>query len=347
MGVFIVMKKKYKLLCLFIGGILLLASIGVHASTHAIKYNATTTSSIDSLSHNGDIIYVNASNTQGPWNGTVDHPYQNITSALEHAQTGDTIYVFSGIYYEHLIINKHINLQGENATTTIIDGKHKKQIIHVAASQVTIDSFTLQHCGYVFEDAAIYARSNEISITNNIFINNTQAILLWNSDFSEILTNAITYSENGISLINSNSNSIQQNIIQYCTLALSLDQSSNNDIHSNYIQSNQNGILITTNSHLNTIVSNTIANNQQTGIMIKQLLEKELYISFNNFIDNGNHAYFETSLWVIWNKNYWDNWFGILEPNFDFLPKFIIGRLIGTLPWVNIDLNPASAPFSI
>jgi parallel beta-helix repeat protein len=346
MGVFIFMKKKFKIVYLIIGSILLFASISVHASIQSTHFT-TTSSFIASLSHNGDIIYVNASNTQGPWNGTIEYPYQNITSALEHAQAGDTIYVFSGIYYEHLTVNKQINLQGEHATTTILDGQHKKQIIRITAPQVSIDSFTLQHCGYVFEDAAIYSRANEISITNNIFINNTKAILLWNSEFNEILYNTITNSENGISLINSNSNSIKQNTITYCTLAISLDQSSTNDIHGNTITLNQNGILITTNSHLNTIVSNTIANNQDTGIMIKQLLEKELYVSFNNFINNGNHAYFETSLWVIWNKNYWDNWFGILEPNFDFLPKFIIGRLIGTIPWITIDLNPASQPLPL
>lgn len=341
------MKKNTKIVYFILGCILLFVISGVQASSNRFNNSSTTSSSLALLSNNGDIIYVNASNSQGPWNGTLQYPYQNITSAIEHAQPGDTIYVFSGLYYEHLIINKTITLQGENASTTIIDGQHKKQILYIAATQVRIDSFTLQHCGYVFEDAAIFIRSNEVSITNNIFINNSQAIRLWNSDFCEILSNTITHSDTGINLINSHTNSIKHNTIQFCSLAVSLDQSSNNDIHSNNIESNQNGIQLTTSSHLNTIVSNTIANNQHTGITIKQLLDKELYVSYNNFINNGNHAYFETSLWIIWNKNYWDNWFGLIEPTFDFLPKLIFGRLFGTIPWLNVDINPASQPLPI
>lgn len=39
----------------------------------------------------GATIYVDDYNTLGPWDGSLDHPYQNITSGLAHASNGNTI----------------------------------------------------------------------------------------------------------------------------------------------------------------------------------------------------------------------------------------------------------------
>jgi len=45
-----------------------------------------------------------------------------IQDLIDNASDGDTIYIPSGIYYENIIINKAINLIGEDKDTTIIDG---------------------------------------------------------------------------------------------------------------------------------------------------------------------------------------------------------------------------------
>ena len=41
-------------------------------------------------------IYVDDDNLSGPWDGTPEHPYQNITSGLKHAAAYDTIFVYNG-----------------------------------------------------------------------------------------------------------------------------------------------------------------------------------------------------------------------------------------------------------
>ena len=46
----------------------------------------------------GNTIYVNVNNTKGPWDGTIEHPYQYIQDGVDNANQGDTVYVFSGIY---------------------------------------------------------------------------------------------------------------------------------------------------------------------------------------------------------------------------------------------------------
>ncbi|UCD12997.1 MAG: hypothetical protein JSW60_05370, partial [Thermoplasmatales archaeon] len=48
--------------------------------------------------------------------------YSSIQDAIDNASGGDTINVFNGLYNENIILNKSINLVGENKDSTIING---------------------------------------------------------------------------------------------------------------------------------------------------------------------------------------------------------------------------------
>ena len=79
-----------------------------------------------------NIIYVDDNNTQGPWNGSIDYPYQYIQDAINNSTNDDLIYVFSGLYFENFIIDKRLTLIGENESKTIIDGDYKNCIINIS-----------------------------------------------------------------------------------------------------------------------------------------------------------------------------------------------------------------------
>ena len=66
------------------------------------------------------ILYVDDDNTLGPWDGSEDHPYKTINDAVKKAYPLWTVFVKSGIYNEKIVINKTINLDGENKDNTII-----------------------------------------------------------------------------------------------------------------------------------------------------------------------------------------------------------------------------------
>ena len=55
--------------------------------------------------------------------GTGPENYTFIQDAVNDSSNGDTIFVFSGTYYENVVINKSIKLIGEDKNTTIIFGK--------------------------------------------------------------------------------------------------------------------------------------------------------------------------------------------------------------------------------
>lgn len=92
--------NKYRMIrkCLVIGLILLfIATCIIPAIAQDIEKSSSLTS-------NGNWLYVGGS---GPGN------YTTIQSAIDAASSGDTVFVYSGIYYENVNINKEgINLKG-------------------------------------------------------------------------------------------------------------------------------------------------------------------------------------------------------------------------------------------
>jgi|GEM_PF-838341 len=84
----------------------------------------------------GTTLYVGGS---GPGN------YSNIQDAIDDASDGYAVYVYSGTYYENIVIDKSINLTGENVKTTIIYGNGIGDVIKVTDDKVNISGFTIRN----------------------------------------------------------------------------------------------------------------------------------------------------------------------------------------------------------
>ncbi|HMA83526.1 MAG TPA: hypothetical protein VKP59_04790 [Candidatus Thermoplasmatota archaeon] len=57
---------------------------------------------------NETVIYVNDDNISGPWDGSINNPYRCIQDGIDAAHDGDMVYVLTGRYHEHLLVNKSI-----------------------------------------------------------------------------------------------------------------------------------------------------------------------------------------------------------------------------------------------
>ena len=79
--------------------------------------------------------------------GTGPGNYTKIQYAINDANYCDTVFVLddSSPYYENVVINKEINLYGENKDTTIIDGLERSYVINIKANDVHIKGFTIKN----------------------------------------------------------------------------------------------------------------------------------------------------------------------------------------------------------
>ena len=92
-----------------------------------------------------DTIYVDDDNTQGPWDGTEYHPYQYIQDAIDNAYDDDTVFVYNGTYYENVVVDKSIDLIGENRDITVIDGMRSDDALRIKSSSVNFSEFTVMN----------------------------------------------------------------------------------------------------------------------------------------------------------------------------------------------------------
>lgn len=237
-------------------------------------------------------IYVDDDNTAGPWDGTAERPYQNITQGLKHASDNDKIFVFSGTYYENVVVNKTLSLVGENRETTIIDGNRTGNVVCVEAEHVTVAVFTVQNSGPEGYGIYLYYGSSYSNISHNIIKKNKWGIKSETGrppdhDCNIIVGNDILSSRYaGIELTLSNDNVIANNSISDGIL---LCYSGNNTIYGNHIP---HGGMNTRYGSINlrTVSDSTVIYNNVSGRNVIRLDESDNNEIAGNSIRGGQRA---------------------------------------------------------
>jgi parallel beta-helix repeat protein len=208
------------------------------------------------LSSRGNTLYVGGS---GPGN------YSKIQDAINNSHDGDTIFVYSGIYKETIVIPVSITLQGEMPTTTIIQGKWNRWVIQEKTNNIKIIGFTLTG-----SNIGVYIGSN--------------------AHHTEIAFNIITGENVGIKQymnINGSNNSIHHNVIKNNNRGIELSSATYNKIFNNTFQNTYDGILLWSSSDYNTIYNNRFSDR---GLDIEESHHNKVY---NNTIDGKPIVYLE------------------------------------------------------
>jgi len=254
-------------------------------------------------------VYVDDDNTEGPWDGTEEHPFQKIQDAIDNAPSCQyynslsvwwypTIIVKNGTYTEDILINKTLNLKGEDKENTIINGSGSSNTVKITAEGVTIRGFTIQNGGIVHPGAGIYILANYTKITDNLIQNNYEGIYLKNFSSNCTIDNNIIYGR------------------------VTLDKANYNIISNNYITATSEGIQFSK-SHHNKIFKNTIENcnvynnPNLRGVTLWSSNSNIFYL--NNFINNKNGNAKEENKQNKWDNgvhgNYWDDYNGVDSNN--------------------------------
>jgi parallel beta-helix repeat protein len=220
----------------------------------------------------GNTLYVGGS---GPGN------YSTIQSAIDAATPGDTVFVYHGIYYEDIVIDKdNIDLIGENKYTTIIDESLTGVEIPDNCDNNFVGNFTIQNT----VDSGIDVWSNNNFISNNILSNgmNYGITVNYNSRLNHISNNTISNMNYGMILSSqSNSNTVVDNVFFHD--GLWIGNTFNNTIENNtvngkpllYVEGKSNmtiaepmgQIILNYGDHI--IIRDQVITNSTTGIQIR------------------------------------------------------------------------------
>jgi parallel beta-helix repeat protein len=286
----------------------------------------------------GNWLYVGG---DGPGN------YSKIQDAIDNANDGDTVFVYSGTYHEYIVIDKSIQFVGEDRNTTIIDGDDRGGIVSISASQIGMSGFTVQHSVTSWNNTGIEinAYSDFNNISQNIIKETGEGISIYNSNHNLISNNIISsISDVGIILDDvSDNNSIRGNIISICNTGITLRYSSNNLIYDNIIGHSNAGIFLQ-NASYNNISWNHFTKNFMGVYLVFSKSNRFLY---NNFLSINLTAFFENGN-NKWNGNYWN------RPR--VLPEPIVGLIVIPLSengiwisilWFNFDWHPAQESYDI
>jgi uncharacterized repeat protein (TIGR01451 family) len=238
--------------------------------------------------------------------------YTTIQSAIDNASSGDTVYVYSGLYNESLVINKTLTLTGQDMNTTIINGvavgkgsgnrtgstynqginNGTGSVVYITADGVSISGFTVRNgsTSYMSAGIELYGVKNTKIFNNNVSHSGNTGILASSSTNTSIRDNFISLNSwYGIFLYLSQNTNVINNVLTKNSIMIS--SSKHNLIDDNEITGpskfeDLSGINIYYVSDNNKIVNNNIIN--WTGNGIKIHYSKYNNIS-NNDIDNNGH----------------------------------------------------------
>jgi parallel beta-helix repeat protein len=211
------------------------------------------------------IIYVDDDNTEGPWDGTLEHPYQFIQDGINSASDGNIIFVFSGLYNETLAIDRTISLMGEKQNNTIIDGKYGECIINVLADDVSIMKFTLRDSGGYKNNAGVKINSENNTIEKCTFYRTKTGIYANNSNNNKINNCIFHTNGEGVFLKSSSGNSIKD--CQFChnAIGINLENSKENEICYSYLHTNGIGLFFNDSSDIEIFHCAVSDNNDNQG----------------------------------------------------------------------------------
>ena len=225
--------------------------------------------------------------------------YTSIQDAVNNANDGDRILVYTGTYTENVNVAKQLIIKSESGNpddTIVLAADHYDHVFYVTADNVTISGFGVSgsnNYGIYLEEV------EECVVANNIVSNNRYGIGMENSDHNDLFNNTANANEwDGIILRHSRYNTLNNNNVfknkvginvlhssQYNEVSnntasnnsVGIEQalSDNNNLTGNVISKNRYGIFLYK-CNSNEITGNALHSNSDCGIYLRYSDDNDL-----------------------------------------------------------------------
>jgi len=132
-----------------------------------------------------EVVYVDDDYDSSTPGWGYDH-FDNIPEGVIAVQINGTVNVYSGIYYGNIGITKSLELVGERASTTIINGKNLSDVVHIKEDWVSISGFSITN-----GSNGIMCTADHIQISGNIISNNFEWGVWLSGSYNVVTGNSI------------------------------------------------------------------------------------------------------------------------------------------------------------
>ncbi|RLF45632.1 MAG: hypothetical protein DRN29_06350 [Thermoplasmata archaeon] len=255
-----------------IGIICMLFVISMPVDNSEVDFIVTGRNAVIDGNNDGKTLYVGGG---GPNN------YTSIQDAINDAKDEDTVFVYSGVYNESIILDKSINLIGEHREKTIIYAA-QGYAINVTGSHVTINNFAITNGSWEYASVIVY-NSEGNTISNCNFYNNDCAIRIYSSYKNKILDCDMYGNLIGIQLRYSKDNEILNCNVSHNGEGMSITYSDGNKVSQCIFYENKWGGISIDYSLSNTILNNVFVDN---GIGIYgEKLPQFIHNIYNNTVN--------------------------------------------------------------
>lgn len=195
-------------------------------------------------------VYVDDDNINGPWDGTLEHPFRTINDGIVNSTDGDIIFVFQGLYNETICVNKTISLIGEKQNTTIIDGEYEEFILKITENGTALRNFSIRNSNGNLSGAGVRIESNGNIIHNCTIYRTKTGIHLVNSNNNTIDNCSYHTNGDGIFLEASHNNFIDGCCFCHNSIGIHMADSENNQINYSYFYANGISCLLNSSENI-------------------------------------------------------------------------------------------------
>ncbi|HHW38501.1 MAG TPA: nitrous oxide reductase family maturation protein NosD [Bacillales bacterium] len=198
-------------------------------------------------------------------------PGESIQKVIGQAVEGSTILVKKGQYQGSLVIEKPVQLIGEEGA--IIAGDGNGNVIEVKAPNVVIENFIIEKSGQRDTDAGIWVESSNNLIQHNVFKEIHYGIYVYKGALNRIVDNQITgYNGhfsgkgNGVHLFYAEDTELTGNVIQQVQDGIYFDFAKNSTVKGNKVEGSRYGYHIM--YAKKGLLTENISTKNITGVMI-------------------------------------------------------------------------------